>query len=184
MDRMTRGEAIDAPARVRPVVVLATCLAVLDSAGEDAYGQAGVESGDGLLAEALRDRDVETHLGAWDDPTIEWDEIAACVLRSTWDYPERLTEFTRWMEAASKKTLLLNDADLVRWNIHKRYLILRRATTTHASVYAPSASISPLSTPLPGTAIHDPSGSFLTRSSPAFESRRVPRSARHRALVP
>ena len=120
---MTRLEAIDAPARVRPVVVLATCRAVLDSAGEDAYGQAGLESGDDLLAEALRDRDVETHLAAWDDPTIEWDEIAACVLRSTWDYPERLNEFTRWMDTASKKTLLLNEADLVRWNIHKRYLI-------------------------------------------------------------
>ena len=92
MDRMTRGEAIDAPARVRPVVVLATCLAVLESADEDAYGQAGVESGDDLLAEALRDRDVETYLAAWDDPTIEWDVIAACVLRSTWDYPESLTE--------------------------------------------------------------------------------------------
>ena len=105
------------------MVVLATCLAVLDGAGEDAYGLAGLESGDDLLAEALRVRAVETHLAAWDDPTIEWDEIAACVLRSTWDYPERLSEFTRWMDAVSKKTLLLNNADLVRWNIHKRYLI-------------------------------------------------------------
>ena len=76
-----------------------------------------------MLAEALRGREVEVHVAAWSDPTIEWDVIAACVLRSTWDYPERLTEFTRWINTASKKTLLLNDADLVRWNIHKRYLI-------------------------------------------------------------
>jgi glutathione synthase/RimK-type ligase-like ATP-grasp enzyme len=120
---MSRLEAIDALATVRPVVVLATCLAVLDSAGEDAFGQADVESGDGLLAEALTNRDIEIRLAAWDDPTIKWDAIAACVLRSTWDYPERLNEFTRWMDAVSEKTLLLNDADLVRWNIHKRYLI-------------------------------------------------------------
>jgi glutathione synthase/RimK-type ligase-like ATP-grasp enzyme len=104
-------------------VVLATCLAVLDSAGEDAYGLAGVESGDDLLAEALRERDVEVQVAAWNDPTVEWAEIAACVLRSTWDYPERLEEFTRWIDAASKKTLLFNDVEVVRWNIHKRYLI-------------------------------------------------------------
>jgi glutathione synthase/RimK-type ligase-like ATP-grasp enzyme len=128
MDRMSSPGTIDDFATVQPVVVLATCLAVLDSAREDAYGQAGLESGDGLLADALTNRDVKTRLAAWDDPTIEWDAIVACVLRSTWDYPERLNEFTRWMDAVSEKTLLLNDADLVRWNIHKRYLIdLERA---------------------------------------------------------
>jgi glutathione synthase/RimK-type ligase-like ATP-grasp enzyme len=76
-----------------------------------------------LLAEALNNRGFDADLVAWDDPAVAWDEVAACVLRSTWDYPERLDEFRRWLDTASGQTLLLNEPEIVRWNIHKRYLL-------------------------------------------------------------
>jgi glutathione synthase/RimK-type ligase-like ATP-grasp enzyme len=107
----------------RPIVVLASCRYVLDSAGSDPFGQADYEAGDGLLAQALTDRGFVAELAAWDDPDVDWSRVAGCVLRSTWDYPERLDEFIRWAASASQQTILINELPLVRWNLHKRYLL-------------------------------------------------------------
>ena len=41
------------------------------------------------------------------------------ILRATWDYTERLPEFLDWARAVPQ---LLNSADVVAWNVDKRYL--------------------------------------------------------------
>lgn len=66
----------------------------------------------GLRAEAL----------AWDDPTVEWSRFDAVLLRSTWDYTQRLPEFLAWCERIDRCSLLLNPLPTVRWNIDKHYL--------------------------------------------------------------
>jgi glutathione synthase/RimK-type ligase-like ATP-grasp enzyme len=43
-------------------------------------------------------------------------------LRSTWDYFPRLAEFSPWLDTAAAQTRLFNPAELVRWNLDKRYL--------------------------------------------------------------
>ena len=68
------------------------------------------------------------HLGidavpvVWDDMTVDWTSFDAVVLRETWDYPERRTEFVAWLRRVSASSLLLNPADVVEWNTDKRYL--------------------------------------------------------------
>lgn len=59
---------------------------------------------------------------AWDDPTVVWSRFDAALLRSTWDYSQRLPEFLRWCERVAGETTLLNPLPVVRWNTDKHYL--------------------------------------------------------------
>lgn len=58
----------------------------------------------------------------WDDITVDWTRFAMAVLRSTWDYTDRLPEFLAWLERAASQTLLHNPLAVVRWNVDKHYL--------------------------------------------------------------
>lgn len=53
---------------------------------------------------------------------MDWSRCGAAVFRSTWDYFERFDEFEPWLGQVSQQTRLINDAELIRWNIDKRYL--------------------------------------------------------------
>ena len=44
----------------------------------------------GGLIDALRRLGVAAAHAAWDDPTVDWASFALTVVRSTWDYPERV----------------------------------------------------------------------------------------------
>ena len=59
---------------------------------------------------------------SWDDPTVSWQRFDAVLLRSTWDYTQRLPEFLAWCERVSALTRLLNPLSIVRWNTDKHYL--------------------------------------------------------------
>lgn len=87
------------------------------------------EDMDPLLA-ACAQADVAAQRLAWDDPTVSWKRFDAVLLRSTWDYTDRLPEFLGWCERVSAQTRLINPLDVVRWNTDKRYL----GQLTHAGV--------------------------------------------------
>jgi glutathione synthase/RimK-type ligase-like ATP-grasp enzyme len=74
------------------------------------------------LVDALGGFDVDASVVEWDDATVDWSRFDIAVLRSTWDYTQRLDEFLRWIEQVSTKTTLLNPPDVVRWNTDKHYL--------------------------------------------------------------
>jgi O-ureido-D-serine cyclo-ligase len=58
----------------------------------------------------------------WDDGSADWSRFDAALLRSAWDYTERLGEFLAWVERAAARTRLLNPVPVVRWNSDKHYL--------------------------------------------------------------
>ena len=58
---------------------------------------------------------------AWDDPT-DWSFYDAVIIGTTWDYWLRPDEFQTTLDLITDQTLLLNSADMVRWNRHKSYL--------------------------------------------------------------
>lgn len=64
----------------------------------------------------------EAEVVAWDDPAADWGRYALAVVRSTWGYMDRLPEFLRWVERASRAVRLLNPPDVLRRNTDKRYL--------------------------------------------------------------
>jgi glutathione synthase/RimK-type ligase-like ATP-grasp enzyme len=45
------------------------------------------------------------------------------VVRSTWDYHERLDAFLGWADYVGSVTTLYNDAATIKWNSHKGYLL-------------------------------------------------------------
>ena len=55
----------------------------------------------------------------WDDGAVEWSGFDLVVVRSTWDYPDRLDDFLAWAESVPR---ILNSADVLRWNTDKSYL--------------------------------------------------------------
>ena len=58
----------------------------------------------------------------WDDKTVNWSKFDRVVLRSAWDYPERLTEFLAWFDGVAVITEVVNSPAIVRWNLDKNYL--------------------------------------------------------------
>ena len=59
----------------------------------------------------------------WANSSVDWSKFRCAVFRTTWDYFERLPQFTAWLEQIQLQTRLCNDASTVRWNLDKHYLI-------------------------------------------------------------
>jgi glutathione synthase/RimK-type ligase-like ATP-grasp enzyme len=74
------------------------------------------------LYTALCNAGIETSILAWDDSTVSWSRFDIALLRSPWDYAERLQEFLQWAEVVSKKTRLLNPLPVIQKNTDKHYL--------------------------------------------------------------
>ena len=74
------------------------------------------------LADALRAEGVDFDIVNWDDAQVDWGRYLVSLLRSTWDYTQRLHEFLDWAARASDKTRLLNPSEVIRWNTDKHYL--------------------------------------------------------------
>jgi glutathione synthase/RimK-type ligase-like ATP-grasp enzyme len=65
---------------------------------------------------------AHAEIADWDDPAVEWSRFDAALLRSAWDYAERLPDFLAWVEHTAARTMLLNPAPVLRWNADKHYL--------------------------------------------------------------
>ncbi len=74
------------------------------------------------LLDACHRAGIDVRSLAWDDPSVGWGRFGAVLLRSPWDYAERLLEFLAWCERADRTTTLLNPLPVIRWNTDKRYL--------------------------------------------------------------
>ena len=75
------------------------------------------------LAAALTAAGLSSQVMAWDDPQVDWAAARLTVLRSCWNYPRHANAFTAWAEATAGVTALLNPLPVLRWNIHKHYLL-------------------------------------------------------------
>lgn len=79
---------------------------------------------DRLLAAELERRGIAAEAKVWNEPGVAWDSYDAVILRSTWDYHKRVGEFVGWIdELRARRVRLWNPAEVVRGNVHKRYLI-------------------------------------------------------------
>jgi hypothetical protein len=74
------------------------------------------------LLDALIWSGVEASVVAWDDRSADWSAFDLVVIRSTWDYAPRHGEFVRWIRRVALRSTLANAADVVEWNLDKRYL--------------------------------------------------------------
>jgi len=87
-----------------------------------AHAARGLDEDMPPLTAACSAAGAEAEIVDWDDPAVEWSRFAAALLRSAWDYAERLPDFLAWVEHTAARTTLLNPAAVVRWNADKHYL--------------------------------------------------------------
>ncbi len=74
------------------------------------------------LAAAMRHCGLQPDIVEWDDPGVRWATYDLALLRSTWDYTDRLEEFRAWLTSVAAQTRLHNPQALVLWNTDKHYL--------------------------------------------------------------
>jgi O-ureido-D-serine cyclo-ligase len=75
------------------------------------------------LEAALKQLGAEVALACWDDPDVDWAAFDLAVLRSAWDYAERVDEFLAWTGRCAAATRLLNVPEVVRFSTDKHYLL-------------------------------------------------------------
>ncbi|MER6364004.1 hypothetical protein [Kitasatospora sp. NPDC001527] len=71
---------------------------------------------------ALAERGVAAEPVVWGAARTAWERFDLAVVRSTWDYVERLDAFLAWADSTARATRLWNPAPLIRWNSDKHYL--------------------------------------------------------------
>src|SRR5579875_627024 len=99
------------PAMASPRIALVTARAARGSDGDMPP-----------LLSALHDAGTDAQELDWDDDAIDWSRFDLALLRSTWDYCERLPAFLAWAERVAAQTRLLNPLPVIRWNTDKHYL--------------------------------------------------------------
>ena len=76
-----------------------------------------------LLVAALDEIGVGSRPAIWSDASIEWLAFDAVVVRTPWDYFERVEAFRAWLDARiASGVLLCNAGEILDWNFDKRYL--------------------------------------------------------------
>lgn len=83
----------------------------------------GSDDDEPLALAALAATGVHVDVVDWDDAGADWAGYERVVLRSAWDYAERLGEFLAWVDAVAAVTDLRNPAPMVRWSTDKHYLL-------------------------------------------------------------
>lgn len=88
----------------------------------DTYPAEDLDHDTPLLVAALRAAGVAAEAVVWHDPEVAWQDLDVALLRSPWDYPDRMPELLAWLDRVEAATTVLNPPGLVRWNIDKHYL--------------------------------------------------------------
>ncbi|MGL5818014.1 MAG: ATP-grasp domain-containing protein [Phycicoccus sp.] len=131
----------------------------------------GRDDDEPLALAALRDRDVQVTVVDWDDPTADWSAFDRVVVRSTWDYAERLPEFLDWLGRVDGLTDLRNPTPMVRWSLDKHYLAELADAGIHVT---PTRFVEPGAPGAPGEAdarARFPDGDFVVKPAVGAGSR-------------
>jgi O-ureido-D-serine cyclo-ligase len=92
------------------------------------------------LTVALDSAGIAHQVVYWDDDSISWSSFKAVLIRSPWDYIEKLPEFLDWAKRVSEQSILLNPLSVIKSNTDKHYLAELAAQGIHT---VPSHFIEP-----------------------------------------
>lgn len=81
------------------------------------------ENEDAILLQFLTSKGLNITTEIWTDQQVFWENYNLAILKSPWDYFDRIAEFYRWLERMQAlKVPLLNPVHVVKWNCDKHYL--------------------------------------------------------------
>lgn len=75
-----------------------------------------------LLQTALRAAGASAERVVWHNARVDLGAFDLLVVRSPWDYPDRLADFHAWLVRAEAATRVANAPATMRWNLDKQYL--------------------------------------------------------------
>lgn len=75
---------------------------------------------DAILKKYLKNEGADVEIVSWDDKDYNWQSRDLIIIRSTWDYHERLPEYVEWLNFLKSNNIkVYNDVDVVINNIYK-----------------------------------------------------------------
>ena len=78
---------------------------------------------DEILFESLKKRGLVVTRKSWSDKNFDWSNTNFAIIRSTWDYFNKIDEFSKWLMNIKDKLVLINSFNLIKWNLNKSYLL-------------------------------------------------------------
>ncbi|MCB2378424.1 hypothetical protein LGH70_12565 [Hymenobacter sp. BT635] len=87
------------------------------------YAAPTVEDEDTLLTRHLRSQGHQVAPRVWTNPAVDWAGYDKVVVKSPWDYFDRVDDFYAWLDRMDATGIeLLNPSHIIRWNADKKYL--------------------------------------------------------------
>jgi glutathione synthase/RimK-type ligase-like ATP-grasp enzyme len=93
------------------------------------YEDEGKYAGEGTsedvrLQKYLAQQGLEVSFAIWTDDTVNWQQYDQVILKSPWDYFDKVALFRQWLNSLDEQNVnLLNPTAIVRWNTDKSYLL-------------------------------------------------------------
>lgn len=76
------------------------------------------------LYDLLTEKGLPISFQIWDDPAVDWSRFDLIILKSPWDYFDKIAAFYAWLDRLEELNVrVLNPLKTVRWNADKRYLL-------------------------------------------------------------
>jgi glutathione synthase/RimK-type ligase-like ATP-grasp enzyme len=76
------------------------------------------------LYDLLQEKGLHISYQIWDDPAVDWSQFDLLILKSPWDYFDKIDAFYAWLDKLEQlQVRVLNPIKTVRWNADKRYLL-------------------------------------------------------------
>ncbi|WP_421940068.1 ATP-grasp domain-containing protein [Pedobacter sp.] len=98
-------------------------IAYITYSGALKYGTANNFNENEDLLPFLQSKGLDIVAEVWDDPKVDWKHYDVALLKTPWDYHEKFEQFNIWLNKLESLGLrLLNEYQIVRWNMDKHYL--------------------------------------------------------------
>lgn len=98
-------------------------IAYITYAGDIKYSGANGFNENSDLLPYLQNKGLDIEAAIWDDPTVDWTKYDVALLKTPWDYHQKIDAFKTWLDKIESLNIrLLNDYKVVRWNLDKHYL--------------------------------------------------------------
>lgn len=77
---------------------------------------------DQLVQTALENEGYKVIRKDWASKDFDWSSCHYAIFRTTWDYFDEYTSFSKWLKLVEQKTTLINPSKTIFWNVDKHYL--------------------------------------------------------------
>lgn len=82
-----------------------------------------VEDEDQILLDFLKSKGLNLTMEVWNDQAVNWANYDLILVKSPWDYFDKIEEFYQWLNKLENLNLdVLNPAEIIKWNSDKHYL--------------------------------------------------------------